>query len=495
MKYQLQITGLPELAADLDVPLIVFDGDRSVAFVSTAISDDMGLSLRSLDDFLDLVTGDRPGRESLEAKFQRLTKTGELFRALTTGDPDGDNSHTFEIRATRFKNSGPLYYTAVRLQDLSQEGIPVIELEELQRQATVGHVATGVAHEFNNILTALLGWTQLARRTVNGNTQASSALETIESNTRRAKQIASQLLDIAKPGNDSDQVFSPLETAQEALRLLAWDLKASHITVTSELTSRAACLGNATKMLQVFVNIIRNAMDATPPGGSRQVSVTDDDDHIRIVFSDSGNGIPAGDLDKLFTPYFSTKTRRGDRTGGTGLGLAICKRIVESHCGTITVSSQIPGGTAFTVSLPATDEQMPLTRKEEEVSSTIPPGIAVLVVDDDPDICEMIRTAFSLRGAHVESAVSGEDALEIARREQFHAAFVDFSMTGLSGHDLGRALAQAQPSMPIVFMSGLEIPNEENPYYADFLKKPFDLHEIQCKLREIIDVDRNSSSS
>jgi len=365
------------------------------------------------------------------------------------------------------------------------------ELEELQRQATVGHVATGVAHEFNNILTALLGWTQLARRTVNGNTQASSALETIESNTRRAKQIASQLLDIAKPGNDSNKVFSPVETVQEALQLLAWDLKASHITITSELTSRAACLGNAAKMLQVFVNIIRNAMDATPAGGAIQVSVTDDNDHILIVFSDNGSGIAADDMDKLFTPYFSTKTRSGDRPGGTGLGLAICKRIVENHSGTITVSSQTPGGTAFTVSLPTTDEQMPLEPSGEETPSSIPPGISVLVVDDDPDICEMIHTAFTLRGAHVESAVNGEDALEITRREQFHAAFVDFSMTGLSGHDLGRALAQAQPSMPIIFMSGVEIPNEEKPYYADFLKKPFDLHEIQCKLREIIDVDRN----
>ncbi len=488
------MTGLPGLAAELDVPLIVFDGDWSVAFVSRAVREDIGLNPRSLDDFLDLVTVDRPGRESLEAKFHRLTETGEAFRALTTTDPDGDNSHTFEVRATRFKNSGPLYYTAVRLQDLSKERMSVVELEELQRQATVGHVATGVAHEFNNILTALLGWTQLAKRTVNGNTQASCALETIESNTRRAKQISSQLLDIAKPGNDSDQVFSPLETANEALRLLAWDLKASHITITSELTSRAACLGNAAKMLQVFVNLIRNAMDATPAGGSLQVSVTDDDDHIRIVFSDSGSGIPADNMGKLFTPYFSTKTRRGDGTGGTGLGLTICRRIVESHCGTIAVSSQIPGGTAFTVSLPATDEHMPLKRKDEEVSSTIPPGIAVLVVDDDPDICEMIRTAFTLRGAHVESAVSGEDALEITRREQFHAAFVDFSMMGLSGHDLGRALAQAQPSMPIVFMSGVEIPNEEKPYYADFLKKPFDLHELQCKLREILDVDRNSRS-
>ena len=369
------------------------------------------------------------------------------------------------------------------------------ELEELQRQATVGHVATGVAHEFNNILTALLGWTQLARRTVNGNAQASSALETIENNTKRAKQIASQLLDIAKPGNDSNQVFSPVETVQEALQLLAWDLKASHITVTSELTSRAACLGNSARMLQVFVNIIRNAMDATPTGGSLEVSVTDDNDRIRTVFSDSGSGIPADDMDKLFTPYFSTKTRSGDRTGGTGLGLAICKKIVESHCGTITVSSKMPGGTAFTVSLPATDKQLPKKREEEESRSTIPPGITVMVVDDDPDICEMIRTAFTLRGVHVETAVSGEDALAFTRRKQFHAAFVDFSMTGLSGHDLGRALAQAQPSMPIVFMSGLEIPNEEKPYYADFLKKPFDLHEIQCKLREIIDIDRNSRSS
>jgi two-component system NtrC family response regulator len=111
----------------------------------------------------------------------------------------------------------------------------------------------------------------------------------------------------------------------------------------------------------------------------------------------------------------------------------------------------------------------------------------VLVVDDEPDICEMVSTALALRGAHVVSATSGQKALELCKTEIFNAAFLDYSMDGLSGYDLYSQIHKAQPELPVTFMSGVRVPQNKDGIQLPFLKKPFDLHEIQVELRRLID--------
>ena len=110
----------------------------------------------------------------------------------------------------------------------------------------------------------------------------------------------------------------------------------------------------------------------------------------------------------------------------------------------------------------------------------------MLVVDDEPDIGEMVRVSLELKGAKVHFANTGKEAVELCRRTQFDVAFVDFSMPGLSGHDLGEEIHNARPNLPIIFMSGREIEVDKNNHIADFIKKPFDLDDIQTKLCETL---------
>ena len=115
---------------------------------------------------------------------------------------------------------------------------------------------------------------------------------------------------------------------------------------------------------------------------------------------------------------------------------------------------------------------------------TIPPGAVVLVVDDEPDIGEMIRMSLELKGVSVLSVQNGDDAVAQLKKMPFDAAFVDYSMPGLCGHELGREIAEVQPDMPVVFMSGLTV--ELDDVVGDFIKKPFDLDEIQAKLYDVL---------
>ena len=120
----------------------------------------------------------------------------------------------------------------------------------------------------------------------------------------------------------------------------------------------------------------------------------------------------------------------------------------------------------------------------EDTPVVPPPGAVVLVADDGPDVGEMIRMSLELKGVSVISVKSGEEALDYLKKMPFDAAFVDYSMPGLSGHELGRKILSIRPDMPIIFMSGLAV--EKDAVVADFIKKPFDLDEIQAKLYRVL---------
>lgn len=477
---------LANLVSSLDIPMAVFTRSGVLRYQSEPLQAETGFTPENIDDLLSWFTGDKATLDQLRSRILSLEHL-EKFTTRLKHFSNGSAAREYDLHAMCICDEEPVSLV-VRVEPAARESMLFARIEGLERLAMVGQVAAGVAHEFNNILTAMLGWTQIAARTVDGNEKASFALTTIENNTKRAKQIASELLDLSRPTPAQTQLVPIANIVEESLRLLSWELNSARIQLSHTIEDVGYCDCDTTRLLQVFVNIIRNALEATPSGGSLSVEVKETDEGAAISFTDSGNGIPEAILENIFDPFFTTKVRTRDTSaGGSGLGLAISKRIIEEHGGRIFATSRRPGGTTITVTLPLGRASQVDMGVAGETRSSFPPGISVLVVDDELDIGEMIRTALTLRGAHVEVASSGEEALSLCARESFHAAFVDFSMSGLSGHELGHALAEAQPSLPIVFMSGVEIPQGGTPNMHDFLKKPFDLHEIQCKLREVLD--------
>jgi signal transduction histidine kinase/CheY-like chemotaxis protein len=462
--------------------------DRQCVFADWHLEKQLGPSPESLEDLLKLLpdTATNPSQQFL-TKLNSL-KPGDSFAIKFDRAGLDNQQHYFKIVVSPFsvfEKDAAL----IKIEDVTKEANLYMEVETLGRQTSVGRVAAGVAHEFNNILTAMLGWTQLAVKASRGNASALHALETIENNTKRAKDIASELLRLTRPGTLENKLINIGETVNEALKLLSWEINTAHIQVETEISSTDFCYGNATRFVQVFINIIRNSLDATPSGGSLKVKVAQVGSTVIAEFKDSGNGIAEDIIDNIFTPFFTTKVKGADNVhGGSGLGLSISRQIINDFGGEIEIKSRRPGGTIVTVKVPGvTDREADAAEVSEKNNSSFPPGIAVLVVDDEPDICEMIKVSLTLKGAHVVVATNGQKALELCKKEMFNAAFLDFSMSGLSGHDLGNAIAEVQPELPVIFMSGVEVPYSKDASYSDFLKKPFSLHEIQCKLKEVLD--------
>lgn len=487
-----------------NIYLGIFDAENQCTYSSPSLKTLLGKEPANLRDLVEQLTENEKERNHLIAFFDRKvegekTDDDRLELASQQGNGQAEAYAVTAFRSLSGVNPGLI----VVIDDITHEQTLKREVDQMGRLATMGQITAGVAHELNNILTSVLGWTQIGHQNAGNPSTVTSSLEIIEGNARRARDIASRLLSISKESQEKHRPVRVAEILQEVLRLLTWEMKRSGIQVVHFLDSQDRVLGDENSISQVFINIIRNAMDAMPDGGTLQVSVLKRDNEVEIAFTDTGPGIDTEILEQIFDPFFSTKRMRDTSThGGTGLGLSICRDIVEQHGGTIHATSQPGRGTRFTITFPVTSEETedaPVSEPEPEAPETaqqnrtsIPPGAHVLVADDEPDVGEMVRIALELKGATVYVAQSGAEAVELCRKHNFQAAFVDYSMPGLSGHSLGREMLAIRPELPLIFMSGREVDVVQDIPVADFLKKPFDLDDIQIKLRTVLTGDLDS---
>ena len=231
-------------------------------------------------------------------------------------------------------------------------------LVDSQRLATVGTVAAAVAHEFNNLLTPLISYSQFALTGIEKGTPdmaiIEKALRRAAGNAEKAGRICSSMLNLSRgsaaPTADVQQIVD------ETLAILARDPAKDGIALRVQVQPGLKLRCDAVQAEQVLLNLLINAKQAMEPRGGRLTVVAERrDDDVVIRVSDTGPGIDPKHLAKIFEPFFTTKgtaTRRGGQRG-TGLGLAICKRLVEDHGGGISLTSELGRGTTFTVTLPA----------------------------------------------------------------------------------------------------------------------------------------------
>jgi len=262
------------------------------------------------------------------------------------------------------------------LRDITERKRAVEREKQLQhelylssRLASVGELAAGVAHEINNPLTGILGFSQrLLRRSVDK--EVSRDLERIHNEALRAAKVVQNLLTFARRREPKKQYSDINDIVQKALELRAYELKTGNIEVITDLTPNLPqVVVDLHQIQEVFLNIILNAEQAVTEakgGGKLGIKTQQIKEHIRISFSDDGPGVPAQHLDKLFDPFFTT---RGEM-GGTGLGLSICHGIVAEHGGRIYVKSKPEKGATFFVELPIMSETVAESRgvKEEAIS-------------------------------------------------------------------------------------------------------------------------------
>ena len=427
-----------------------------------------------------------------EGRFTNRKKDGNLYE---------EESVIYPIRSL---NGDMLNFVAIS-RDITQEAAIEKHLRQQQKMNAVGELAGGVSHDFNNILTAILGYVALCLNTVEEDSKTYKYLQEILKAGDRAAKLVRQILTFSR---QEEQQFHSLELQsiiEDSLSLVQTTLK-KNIKLVREIDSDCgAILGDTTQLQQVMVNLCTNAAHALgqqEPGtlsvslkaveinadSAREQAVELDSGYYACVkVSDTGCGMPQEVQERIFEPYFTTK-KQGE---GTGFGLSIVHGIVRKHRGAITVDSEIGKGSTFTIYFPLLKEAVSQKSKEQApVQERVSGNGRILYVDDDQTILSMGREILESYGYNVVTATNGRRAMDIFSRnpDGFDALVTDYSMPEMNGHELIKQAMALRPNIPAILCSGymekVEGEDLSKLGHTAYIAKPMDWRVLNKTIQE-----------
>jgi PAS domain S-box-containing protein len=349
-----------------------------------------------------------------------------------------------------------------------------------------------LSHELRSPLHALLGWVHVLKRSGNDLQLLPQALAAIESSVQTLSQLIADLLDVTRIISGKLRLdikrVSVAELLKEAVGVAFPQAAAREVRLQlRECAPEIFVRGDPVRLQQCVSNLLSNAIKFTPSGGSVVVSAASLNDIVQIAVLDTGKGIRSDALPHIFERYAQTSAASTRVHGGLGLGLSIVKHLVSLHGGTITASSAGPGlGSTFTISLPlapAKEQQPGVSRLSEFVDKpTLLKDLTFLVVDDDVEMRELLRTLLEDRGAVVKIASNADEAGAIAHTTKLSLILSDLSMPGRDGCDFIQELRSSKIAVPAIVLTGSGTPAEiERALKAGFnehLLKPVGAEEL-----------------
>jgi len=365
----------------------------------------------------------------------------------------------------------------------------MISQTQRHRMETLGRMTMGVAHDLNNLLSGLIGHIELLRDQVERASLTDSirpSIETIETTAEDGAALIDKLQRYIR--HDTQQHFEPLninDLIEDCITLTEpyWynepRRQGIEISVKTSFGDVPDVLGAASELREVFVNLILNAVQAMPDGGTlRFRTVTTDKGQVRVQVSDTGIGMSDEVQQNIFEPLFTTK---GDE--GTGMGLAASYGIVQEHKGTIDVSSEPGDGTQFILTFPPADGE-PASGEESSEEPTGSESVSVLVVDDEEMVRSTVTRLLSLNGHEVDRASSGEEALEMYSGADYDIVFTDFGMPEMTGAELSQELKNRAPDLPVILLTGYTETEKAIGEVDGILSKPFKRDELEGTIQK-----------
>lgn len=418
---------------------------------------------------------------------------GDFSRRVKARSEDecGELARVFNQMTENLKNSREQLEMTVETLKTTQA-----RLVHSEKLSGLGEFVAGVAHELNNPLTSVMGFSDLMRR-ANTDAKQKRHLDMIYKSALRCQKIVQALLDFARHRAPERKPVCLNRLVEAALEMLQYQLRTSNIEVRTRLDSKLPpALVDPHQIQQVLVNIINNArqaIEAQHTEGWIRVATEAHDGQVRVIIQDSGPGIPEENLKKVFSPFFTTK----EAGTGTGLGLSLCSSIIQDHGGTITPFSNPAEGATFVIELPvASESRDPSAEKTvsrpETTGTKAGVGRKVLVIDDEEPILLMVRDALTGQGYKVDLASDGEAGLRRLRRQHYDLALCDWKMPGLNGQEVYERLRAADPGLAerIIFITG-DVANETARKFLEehnkiCLPKPFTLDEFQEAITKVM---------
>lgn len=452
-----------------------------------------------LDREGNVLAGNPAGRallDTLEPAELRAVLT-TVHQALDRGEPSaleltapGDRTRHIAISAAPIVDDTGQPAAALALHDATEETLIRERLFQSEKMASVGQLVSGVAHELNNPLTGISGFAQLllARGL---DPERERHVTTIYEEAERASKIVQNLLSFARRRPPAKSEVDLNVLIQRVLELRDYDLRVHDIEVQRSFTEPLpACLADPHQIQQVLLNVITNAEHAIRAGGRPgllQIATMASGDRVRVVIADNGTGIADEHRRRLFDPFFTTKPV-GE---GTGLGLTISYGIIEEHGGRIEADNTADGGAVFTIDLPAIQRLAGAPEAEPPAPEPPAPRRAILVVDDEPSIRELLAGLLLADGHQVETVRTGAEALARLAERSFDAIITDIRMPEMDGMVFYDQLLQRFPQLQgkVIFTSGDTVSPDTRAFIdtlgAPFFSKPFKLREVRDLVRAV----------
>ena len=427
----------------------------------------------------------------------------DLQRLYRIVRPDGQIRWIHDRMVIHHTSTGEVDSLSGITEDITDARELEDQLRQGQKMEAVGRLAGGVAHDFNNVMTVILGYSAVLLQELSQNSSARHFVQEIQRAGERCAALTGQLLAFSRK-----QMLHPvsldLHRVIRDLMALLRSLIGEHITIVLQLDSTPRWVKvDAVQLEQVLLNLAVNARDAMPHGGTLTIStgqVFPDEvwgtgkatgnarTYVRLRVHDTGAGIDPAAKPKIFEPFFTTKPVGQ----GTGLGLSTVYGIVHQSGGTIAVESGVGQGTTMTVFLP---EVIPRALRFRPLlpSSTTRPGTEViLLVEDESSVRLLTQHILRTHGYTVHEAEDGFQALDLIRRSDLHIDLVvtDLVMPGMNGKELAMRLEAISEALKVLYMSGYSdstpFTGDEAQGQATFLQKPFSPEDLIRKVHEIL---------
>ena len=401
-------------------------------------------------------------------------------------------------------------YLLAMVRDVSLQKRLEDRLRQAQKMEAVGQLAGGVAHNFNNMLTAIMGYVGLALDSLASDHPIANDLQSVQQTTHRAANLTQQLLAFTRSQVTQPQVIN-LNELIPGMNAMLRQLISEAIELTTLLAPDLGPIKiDPGQIEQVLINLVINARDAMPHGGKliiESANITLDQtytnqhpevnpgEYVMLAVTDTGQGITEEIIPRIFEPFFTTK----EVGQGTGLGLATCFGIVKQNKGHISVYSEPEQGTTFRVYLPRVGETTPKPPLSVQLSQ-LPGGTeTILIVEDEIIVRQMAAKVLRQQGYLVLEAADGEDALKTVQthsEQTLHLLITDVIMPRMSGNILAANLKAFYPAMRVLYISGYTgntiIQLGILTPGVNYLGKPFTPDILTQKVREILDKSRSA---
>ena len=420
----------------------------------------------------------------------------------------GETLHT-EVRVSKLDLVGEACLQIIvrdrteEVRRLEMEKKVEARLSEIQKWEGLANLAGGVAHDFNNLITSIVGNVHLVQMEGKANPRVAESLDAILESSRLATELARQMLAYAGKSTLSVRAFllgTQMENMEKVLKAAAGSRARIELSVAPDLP---AMLGDPTQIQQVVLNLVINALEAIDRrDGWVRISVDRADftqeqmqgcifreppkpgEYLVLTVRDNGNGIPPDVLSRIFEPFYSTKFT------GRGLGLAAVAGIVHNHGGAIAVHSVLRTGTVFEVRLPSTRKAVEAKSFVSGESPVALSPLRVLIAEDEESLLTLARRILERHGHTVFGAVDGEAALALVREHHGSLDLVvaDVMMPRMNGLELLTLLKAEFPQLPVLLTSG-HVPEQSESAFAKadgFLPKPYHYKDLFRKIHEIL---------